>query len=325
MVLEAYENGYLDMKRHTSISFIEVTDKVLVDVKDKTKRYHKVYLPAINTLREYLGSKMLSEVTREVILDMQVKIKAKRSEKKSNSCMRVLNRIFNMAIEWGYVEANPVKALKLYKEAKRKVRFLSAEEETILLECLPESMKVMFRVDLHTGMRKGEILGLLWENVDLLNKLVVLDKTKSNKIREIPMTEEVYGLLLAKYRERKPSREDYVFPSADNKPYKDVAAFRKAVRLSGIQNFRFHDIRHTFASRLVMAGVDLVTVKELLGHAELSTTMIYAHLAPKHKRAAIAQLETYLGKEKEGVSESEPKIIMLPKIIGTKLAHSGKM
>ena len=325
MMVNAYEKGYFDLKRPTRVPFSKLADKVLVYAKDKTERYDKVYSPTIKTLRVYLDGRTLSEITKSVVLDVQSKIKERVSAANSNNAMVILKRMFNLAIEWGLTEANPVRGLKLYKVLKHKVRFLSVAEKERLLACCPEYMKEIVLVALHTGMRKGEILGLTWDNVDLRNRLIVLVKTKSNKIREIPMSNEVYELLQAKYQKSTQDREACVFPSPDGKPYRDVAAFRKAVQLAGIQNFWFHDLRHSFASYLVMAGVDLVTVKELLGHAELSTTLIYAHLAPKHKQAAIVQLEAYFGKEKEASTSDAPVLFTLPKQIGTKLAHSGNL
>ena len=283
MMAESYEKGYFDLKRPRRIYFSELAERVLQYAKDKTRRYKKVYLPTIKTLLKHIGRKTLREITKEVVQEVQAKIKESISEVNSNNAMVVLKRMFNLAIDWEYVETNPVRGIELYKVPKRKVRFLTTEEIEIVLGCCAGQMKDIVLVALHTGMRKGEILGLKWDNVDLGNRLIVLDKTKNNSIREIPLSSDTYCMLLRKYQERKPSREDYVFPNPDNEPYRDVAVFRKAVKLAGIE-CRFHDLRHTFASQLVMAGVDLVTVKELLGHSELDTTLIYAHLAPKHRK-----------------------------------------
>jgi integrase len=318
---KAYEVGYFDLKRPVRKSFFELAEKVLVYAKDKTKRYKKVYLPTINKLRKYIGRKMLREITKSVVLEVQTQIKEDVSVVNSNNAMVVLRRMFNLAIDWGYIETNPVKGIELYKVPKRKVRFLTKEEIEIVIACCEGQMKDIVMVALHTGMRKSEILGLQWDNVDLSNKLIVLDKTKNNTIREIPMSSNVYALLLGKYQEKKPSRENYVFPNPDNEPYRDVAVFRKAVRLAGIE-CRFHDLRHTFASQLVMAGVDLVTVKELMGHSELDTTLIYAHLAPKHKKEAIAKLEEHFEKETENSFSYSPDLPPLALTSGKKLARN---
>src|SRR3989339_322258 len=267
MMAESYEKGYFDLKRPRRIYFSELAERVLQYAKDKTRRYKKVYLPTIKTLLKHIGRKTLREITKEVVQEVQAKIKESISEVNSNNAMVVLKRMFNLAIDWEYVETNPVRGIELYKVPKRKVRFLTTEEIEI-----------------------------------------VLGKTKNNSIREIPWSSDTYGMLLRKYQERKPSREDYVFPNPDNEPYRDVAVFRKAVKLAGIE-CRFHDLRHTFASQLVMAGVDLVTVKELLGHSELDTTLIYAHLAPKHKKDAIAKLELHYDKVAEESFSYSPDLL----------------
>ncbi|OGF45120.1 MAG: hypothetical protein A2536_06455 [Candidatus Firestonebacteria bacterium RIFOXYD2_FULL_39_29] len=308
MMSEAYEKGYFDLKRPVKMYFSELAEKVLQYAKDKTRRYKKVYLPTIKTLTKHIGRKTLREITKGVVQEVQAEIKESISEVNSNNAMVVLKRMFNLAIDWEYIETNPVRGIELYKVPKRKVRFLTNEEIETVLGCCVGQMKDIVSVALHTGMRKGEILGLKWDNVDLSNRLIVLDKTKNNNIREIPMSSDTYGMLLKKYQERKPHREDYVFPNADNEQYRDVAAFRKAVSLTGIK-CRFHDLRHTFASQLVMAGVDLVTVKELLGHSELDTTLIYAHLAPKHKKDAIAKLELHYDKVAEESFSYSPDLL----------------
>jgi integrase len=146
---------------------------------------------------------------------------------------------------------------------------------------------------LNTGMRKGEALGLTWEQVDLKHGFILLDVTKSGERREIPINETLRDTLSGLPRHITGS---YVFwQGKDGRRYGDVKkSFRSAVRRAGIKDFRFHDLRHTFASQLVMAGADITTVKELLGHKSLAMTMRYAHLAPSHKVDALNILDRKL-------------------------------
>jgi len=178
---------------------------------------------------------------------------------------------------------------------------------------------------LHTGMRRGEILGLQWEkNVDLKHGFILLDKTKNGERREIPISDTLRSVLQGILR-----RIDvpYVFfDAATGKPYKDVkrsfgTALRKAEwescqqchyerqkiqaadpgncphcgseirRHKGIEDFHFHDLRHTFASQLVMAGEPLAAVSKLLGHKHVNMTMRYSHLAPAHLRKAVSAMD----------------------------------
>ena len=147
---------------------------------------------------------------------------------------------------------------------------------------------------LNTGMRKEEILSLKWEeNVDLRHGFLLLDRTKNGERREIPINATLRAALQGLTRRLD---SPYVFfDPLTGKRYRDVKrSFASACRRAGIKDFRFHDCRHTFASQLVMAGADLMTVKELLGHKTLAMTLRYSHLAPAHRRRAVDLLDEAL-------------------------------
>jgi integrase len=147
-------------------------------------------------------------------------------------------------------------------------------------------------------MRKSEILNLKWDNVDLKHGFILLDRTKNGERREIPINNTLRSTLQGITK-----RLDvpYVFfDPKKGKPYQNVKrSFKTALRRAKIQDFKFHDQRHTFASHLVMAGIDLTTVKELLGHKTLTMTLRYAHLAPAHKVNAVNVLDKVINGEKE--------------------------
>ncbi len=153
-----------------------------------------------------------------------------------------------------------------------------------LLDCCVEHLKPIVTVALHTGMRLSEILKLKWTQVDLKHGFILLDITKNGERREIPIDNTLtimFNNMLKGFESK------FVFAGKDGDPYKSVKrSFSTALKKSGIHDFRFHDLRHTFASHLVMAGVDLTSVKELLGHKSLAMTTRYAHLSPSHKRKA---------------------------------------
>jgi integrase len=144
------------------------------------------------------------------------------------------------------------------------------------------------QIALDTGLRRGELLGLRWENLDVRNRMIRVEKTKNGERRDVPMTDRVFDLF-----QGIPRRLDtpYVFAGEDGRPQEYVkTAWGSALRRAGIENFTFHDLRHTFASYLVMGGVDIRTVQTLLGHKSIAMTMRYAHLSPAHLREAIAVL-----------------------------------
>jgi integrase len=212
-----------------------------------------------------------------------------------NRAMACLSHMATKACEWrmcGQSFKEAVRHAKRLPENNRRLRYLSGEERQRLIEASDAHLKPILIMALNTGMRKGEILSLKWEAVDLKNRFILLNQmqTKNSERREIPINNALAETLRAL-----PRRLDipWVFfdPLTGNR-YKDVKrSFFSACKRAGVLEFRFHDARHDFASRLVMAGVDLKTVQELLGHKTLAMTLRYAHLSPTHKKAAVGLLD----------------------------------
>ena len=202
-----------------------------------------------------------------------------------NRLVATLKHMFSKAVEWDMVEEQTLKRIrkaKLLEENNRRLRYLSKEECHTLIKSCANHLRPIVITALHTGMRKGEVLNLKREdNLDLKHGaygFILLKNTKNGERREIPINktlrETLDGLI---------PRLDvpYVFyDPATGKPYKDIKrSFNSACRRAGIKDFHFHDLRHTFASHLVMEGQDITTIKELLGHKTLAMTMRYAHLS----------------------------------------------
>jgi integrase len=234
-----------------------------------------------------------------------------------------LKAMLNFALLRGLISAHPMQTVKnLREESESRIRYLTPPEETRLRTALDarETMKresrergnqwriershdpradlrVVAFVDylkpavllsLNTGLRQGEVFKLTWPSVNLEKGMVTVtaSSAKSQKSRHVPLNAEAKAVLKA--WQEQGSGEGYVFPSRDGGPLSEIkTAWLKLLRDADIKNFRWHDMRHHFASRLVMAGVDLNTVRELLGHSDIKMTLRYAHLAPEHKRAAV--------------------------------------
>lgn len=194
-----------------------------------------------------------------------------------------------MAIKWNKASSNPVKEVKLFRERNQRLRYLTSDEEKRLLEECNDYLRPMVIMVLHTGMRKSEILNLKWDQIDFGRGCVIVENTKNDEVRDIPMnvtlTDWMTNVMVL-------SKGEYVFSRQEGEPPKSIrTAFENAVKRAELGGFRFHDIRHAFASRLVMSGVDLLTVKELMGHKTISMTMRYAHLSKEHKQKAVETLE----------------------------------
>jgi integrase len=206
-----------------------------------------------------------------------------------NRQLSVLRCIFKKAVEWSYCRSNPAAAIKKLKEAPGRVRFLTEEErETLLANCSGRLRQVV-EIAMLTGLRKGELFGLRREDVDVKNRMLRVERTKNGDRRDVPMTDRVFEI----FEKEIPRRLDtpFIFANPDGSPQKDLkTAWGKALKGSGLTNLRFHDLRHDFASRLVMAGVDIRSVQTLLGHRDITMTMRYSHLSPAHLREAISVL-----------------------------------
>ena len=186
-----------------------------------------------------------------------------------NHHLKLLKAIFNRAIKTGKLTYNPVRAVKLFKENNARNRCLSLEEEARLFAHLPESIKPLVTAALHTGMRRGELLALRWGDVDFFTGALRVREAKSGEGRSVVMNSIVRATLKAVRREQiqkaraeaKGGREilsPYVFCSNKGRFLHNLAkAWYPALEAAGIEDFRFHDLRHSFASRLAMAGVDL--------------------------------------------------------------------
>lgn len=245
-----------------------------------------------------------------------------------NRDIQRLQSVLSRAVEWGVLDRHPLAGLKPLKADKTgRVRFLTADEEAALRKALtdreqnlrearirfntwriargkkplPERegdyldhLRPLVMLALNTGLRRGELLGLRWEAVNLDAKLltVVAETAKSGHTRRIPLNAEAFEVLSAWHkRQGKPGTDALVFPGHGGERMTRIdTAWESLMTKAALKNFRLHDCRHHFASKLVQAGVDLYTVKELLGHSEIAMTERYSHLAPDNLRVAVEKV-----------------------------------
>lgn len=210
-----------------------------------------------------------------------------------NRFLSTISGMFAKAVDWEMVNEAVLKAIRKVKplpENNKRLRYLSKVESKRLIECCKPELKPIVITALNTGMRRGEMLSLTWDKVDLTHGFILLDRTKNDDRREIPINQSLAAALNELTR-----RVDvpYVFynPNTGDRYHDIKKGFKTACKKAEIKDFRFHDLRHTFASHLVMSGVDLATVKDLLGHKNINMTLRYAHLAPGHKAKAVKVLE----------------------------------
>jgi site-specific recombinase XerD len=210
-----------------------------------------------------------------------------------NRYKNVFGKTFKIALADGKVTSNPARMVEQRAENNARIRFLSADEERLraaIKKRVPKHMPE-FDVALNTGMRKSEQFSLEWSQISLTRKRIRLERTKNGSDREIPLNKTCRNVFEALHRTRPHSGR--VFLSKYGRDLNDPRAwFELALEEAKVKNFRWHDLRHTFISRLVMKDVNLRTVQELAGHKTISMTTRYAHLAPEHNQAAIEKLDS---------------------------------
>ena len=214
-----------------------------------------------------------------------------------NRDLNTLKSMLAKAVAWKLLDVNPAQDVKRFKVNDARLRYLDPLELARLLAAAARDIAAAWLVPaitlaVHTGLRQGELLRLLWSDLSPTLNLATVRLTKNNEPRHVPLNADAQVALTAL-----PRVGATVLAWPWGEPVSRTTlycAFQRACASAGIEDFRWHDLRHTFASHLVMAGVDLRTVGELLGHRDPKMTLRYAHLSPAHQAAAVARLSEAL-------------------------------
>lgn len=239
-----------------------------------------------------IGKRLLTKITTEEIARIQAKVikKGKRSPQTMNRYLAFLKHILNLAVKDGKIQRNPVCSVKFSPEPQGRLRFLSDEEIGRLKEAMTPEDWVIVQFALETGLRQSEQFKARWEWVDLERGILTIPHSKSGRTRHIPLSEGALSILKSS---RSWIDSPYLFPSPrttgqprDGRAFM-VKVYLPALKKASVEGVTWHTLRHTFASRLVMNGVDLRTAQELMGHSTINMTTRYAHLSPTHLRKAV--------------------------------------
>lgn len=283
-----------DVKRIVNHTFREMAVRYIewMEVRHKSAGLKK-YL--IGQLLEVFGNLPLRRMTPSVVKQFQTDcLKRDLKNSSTNKKISLLKAMMRWAVEESMVEQDvldKLRKVKMLQDDSKRLRFLTVEESKALVAACEPYFRPVIITALMTGMRKREILNLCWDHVDLEHGFILLEPTtKNSERREIPIVPELHKTLESLPRYEKCP---YVFPNKDTMlPYwSGDKPFAKALAKSEITNFHFHDLRHTYASHLVMSGIDLTTVMHLMGHKSIKMTLRYAHLAPSHKVKAMSAIE----------------------------------
>lgn len=300
-VTEAFgkEHGLKVEKR---LRFSELADQYVEDYARANKRSWRSDKYRIEAhLKPYFGDVTLQDISPLLIEKYRVeRLKMGVSKSTINRETTILKKMLNLALDWGLTDQNPVIKVRLFSEkGTEKERILSDEEEVKLLARCPGYLRPIVITALNTGMRRGEILNLRWRNVDLKKRLVKVEQTKSGTSRVIPINGCLYNELV-KAKEAS-GKAEHLFPNPETGlPYTQVRkGFKNACQKAGVKELRFHDLRHTFATRLIESGADIITVRDLLGHFSVRVTQRYTHPGQDKKREAVELLLAREAKQPE--------------------------
>jgi integrase len=284
--------------RARAVTFRELSDDALVhsQAENSDKQTYELRL-RINQLLPVFGSRPAESIRKNDIVSWLSDQSAQRKWAASsrNRWQATFSLIFRVGIDNEKIERNPAARIRRKTEGGGRVRFLSDPEEAalrkVIAKRLPEFLPHLL-LSIHTGMRMSEQYGLRWTQVDLERRQIHLPRTKNGDPRTIPLNVVAVGALKQLRGAPKPAGNDPVFPSVRSGDTLQGSRgwFPTALEEAGIEGYTWHCNRHTFASRLVMAGVDLRTVAELLGHRTLQMVMRYSHLAPEHQASAVDRL-----------------------------------
>jgi len=288
---EALQSRKLPEKlRRRNLSFSELVANAL----EYSKAHKRSYLDDVcrmGRIREWFGAMPADGITPH-----DIEQRLARLAKDEGLAPATLNRyrslmslMFRLGMESGKVTVNPARLVRPRLEDNARVRFLSESEETDLRAVIREHWaehEPEFDIALHTGLRRGGMYKLEWRDIDFERRLATERLSKSGKTRHVPLNE--VALAAFKALRRAGTGEGKVFAT-----HKPRHWFEKAVQLAGIEDFHWHDLRHTFASRLTMLGVPLRGVQNLMGHGSILMTARYSHLAPAFEQAAVERLVGY--------------------------------
>jgi integrase len=263
----------------------------------------------INSIAKEFGDTPLSEITTWRIEKWKAELRKRQKPSSVNRHLASLKHMLRKAVEWGLMKSNPAVTVKRLQLGDQRARYLSLDEmHSLLADCKETRQYWLYPyvvLAINTGLRRGEMLSLRRsQNIDLEHSRIVLRQSKNQKVKTIPLNESARRAI-----EELPVIDDRLFPVGKATL---CDAFNDALERAGIKDFHIHDLRHTFASHLVMSGVDLPTVSRLMGHSSIVMTMRYAHLSPRHEAEAVAKLDMKLAQNRNVGKLEEKEVVEIP-------------
>jgi integrase len=275
-----------EAKRHT---LAEAIDRYVAEVLPHRPLSAADRTQQLRWWKQEIGVKVLADVNSVLISDYRNRLATAtlpngktRSPGTVNRYLAALSHLLTIAVkEWGWLRENPMASVGKMKEPPGRIRFLNDDERPRLLEACKTSdspyLYPLVVLTLSTGMRRNEALGLRWQAIDLKRKMILIGTTKNGQPKGMPLQSLALRLITELHAKRDDS--EFVFPNPDGSRPLDIrTAWETARKRAGIENFRFHDLRHSAASYLAMNGASLMEIADVLGHKTLAMVKRYAHI-----------------------------------------------
>ena len=280
--------------RDSSKSWASFVEEYLAYSKaNKRPTTHTIDIKVLKEFSAIATPYKFTDITPQKIEQWKQKRLGSVSMAQTNKEFRHLKSALSKAFQWKYLDNNPAQYVKQSKIPKNPPRFLDKAEIERILSAASDKMKLIILTFIYTGMRISELINLRWQDINFTRKEITVQshdnfQPKDYEARVIPLHDNLFKVLEAVKQENGTAflndyEEQYTNDILEKK-------FRKLTKKANITNCTPHTLRHTYASHLIMSGVDLVTVKELLGHSSIVTTMIYAHLSKPHIKIAVRKL-----------------------------------
>ncbi len=294
---EVIEGSYFEKPIGGKKTFREMMEKFMKEHAPKvSSKMQESYDVSLKHLNPFFGDLKLLLIYRRTISRYKVLRRDEGAAPASiNKELAMLSKAFNLAVEeWEWLKDKPFSKIQREKMDNEIDRWLTADEESRLLENCPEWLSEIVVFALNTGLRKDELLSLEWYRVDSKRKTILIKKTKNGKPKTLPLNRIALDVLEQRSKVRTIKNELVFFNSKGTKinGYGLSRTFKNIAEEAGIEDFRLHDLRHTFATRLAQRGVDLYKIAKLLGHSDIKTTQRYAHHCPESLRDGVEILES---------------------------------
>lgn len=292
-----------EAKKHTLTDLI---DRYIADVlPKKTPKMQRDQTTQLSWWKDRAGVHTLADTKPAIIVQFRDELLKTRKESTVCRYMAALSNVFTIAVnEWEWMDDTPMRKVKKPTEPRGRNRYLKDDERDSLLQACKESrtpyLYTIVIMALCTGMRRGEIMNLAWSDVFLEQGYLILHKTKNGDTRRVPLSSELV-VILSKYKKIKHIDTDMLFPNNPKiagkySPVEFEKPWKAALKKSGIEDFRFHDLRHSAASYLAMNGATSSDMAEILGHKTLNMVKRYAHLSQSHTSGVIESMNANLFK-----------------------------